>query len=101
MPVLYLIGSSGRLNNDVNGHRMLVLEATMMTTDGLLIKLPQTKVICVALAETLEVIGQQNESPLDYLKAAFRTLQHSSATTTITTTTTVLRLSRFCLGLSG
>jgi len=54
---------------------MLVLEAAMMTANGLSIELPQTKVICIALAETLKVIGQQNKSPLNYLQAALRTLQ--------------------------
>jgi len=75
MTVPHLIGSGCWLNNDVNRHRMLVLKTAMMTADRLTIELPQTEVIRIALAETLEIIGQQNKSTLDYLQAALRTLQ--------------------------
>jgi len=55
--VPHLISSCGRLNNNVNWHGMLVLEAAMMTANRLSIELPETKMICIPLAETLKVIS--------------------------------------------
>ena len=50
------------------------MKAALMAPDWLLVELPLAQVICIALAETLEMIGQQHECTLDDLQTALRTL---------------------------
>ena len=58
----------------MNRYRVFVVKAALMARDWLLVELPLAQVICIALAETLEMIGQQHECTLDDLQTAVRTL---------------------------
>ena len=46
---------------------MFVLEAAVVATNGTPVELPLAKMICISLAETFEVIGEQNKCTLNYL----------------------------------
>ena len=82
----HLISSAGRLNNNVDRHRMFVLGAAMMTADRPSVELPLAKVIRISLAETLKVTGKQHKCSLNYLQAALRALQQQHINRTLKVT---------------